>query len=183
MGLDGLTIMSGQRNSSGMPIGPVLADVDSTRETRDKLLTPHAVAAVGQPGNPGVPPAITGSRRPRGVRILIEPLRREGPVAAFNGGAVDDERVIRASVVPVVIHTLAVFGCLCGSIEAPTGSSRVERATTGARSTDGGETSSTTSGRQQATFVTVPIDEARSAKAIEQFVLPRTGPAPTLSTG
>ncbi len=64
----------------------VLADVDGTLVTKDKLLTARAIAAVGKLRARGIKFAITSGRPPRGMQMLIEPLGIETPVAGFNGG-------------------------------------------------------------------------------------------------
>ena len=64
----------------------VLADVDGTLVTKDKVLTPRAVAAVQALRQRGIGFAITSGRPPRGMAMLIEPLGIDTPVAGFNGG-------------------------------------------------------------------------------------------------
>jgi Cof subfamily protein (haloacid dehalogenase superfamily) len=67
-------------------IGLVLADVDGTLVTHEKLLTPRAIAAVENLGKAGILFAVTSGRPPRGMQMLIEPLKLTTPIAAFNGG-------------------------------------------------------------------------------------------------
>jgi len=67
-------------------ISLVLADVDGTLVTADKVLTPRAVAAVKALHAAGIAFAITSGRPPRGMAMLIEPLALRTPVAGFNGG-------------------------------------------------------------------------------------------------
>jgi hypothetical protein len=64
----------------------VLADVDGTLVTEDKVLTARAVAAVKALQHAGIGFAITSGRPPRGMAMLIDPLALRTPVAAFNGG-------------------------------------------------------------------------------------------------
>jgi len=64
----------------------VLADVDGTLVTKEKVLTPRAIAAVQALREAGIAFAITSGRPPRGMRMLIEPLGIETPIAGFNGG-------------------------------------------------------------------------------------------------
>jgi Cof subfamily protein (haloacid dehalogenase superfamily) len=64
----------------------VLADVDGTLVTSDKVLTTRAVAAVKSLQDAGIAFAITSGRPPRGMAMLIEPLALRTPVAGFNGG-------------------------------------------------------------------------------------------------
>lgn len=68
----------------------LLADVDGTLVTPDKVLTERAVAAVAGLREAGIHFAITSGRPPRGMSMLIEPLRLETPMAAFNGGLIVD---------------------------------------------------------------------------------------------
>jgi Cof subfamily protein (haloacid dehalogenase superfamily) len=68
-------------------ISLVVADVDGTLLTRDKVLTPRAAAAVRALHRAGIAFAITSGRPPRGMAMLVEPLALETPIAGFNGGA------------------------------------------------------------------------------------------------
>ena len=67
-------------------ISLLLADVDGTLVTEDKVLTERARAAVHRLHEAGIRFAITSGRPPRGMAMLIEPLALETPIAAFNGG-------------------------------------------------------------------------------------------------
>jgi Cof subfamily protein (haloacid dehalogenase superfamily) len=64
----------------------LLADVDGTLVTREKVLTARAKDAVHKMRAAGVEFAITSGRPPRGMQMLIEPLALTTPIAAFNGG-------------------------------------------------------------------------------------------------
>jgi hypothetical protein len=68
----------------------LLADVDGTLVTQDKILTDEAVDAVRQLGEAGILFAITSGRPPRGMDMFIEPVDLQTPLAAFNGGLVVD---------------------------------------------------------------------------------------------
>jgi Cof subfamily protein (haloacid dehalogenase superfamily) len=72
--------------SDETPIRLVLADVDGTLVTKDKILTERAVAATRALQQAGVDFAITSGRPPRGMKMLIEPLALKTPIAGFNGG-------------------------------------------------------------------------------------------------
>jgi HAD superfamily hydrolase (TIGR01484 family) len=78
---DGIPIMSGQRD-----IRLVLADVDGTLVTQEKVLTDQTVAVAQELREAGIKLAITSGRPPRGMSMLIAPLRLEGALAGFNGG-------------------------------------------------------------------------------------------------
>src|SRR6267378_3833062 len=88
----------------------VIADVDGTLVTREKVLTERARAAVGQMRVAGIGFAITSGRPPRGMQMLIEPLALTTPIAAFNGGlfvrpdlSVIEQRVLQHDIVEPVI--------------------------------------------------------------------------------
>ena len=66
-------------------ISLVLADVDGTLVTAEKVLTSRAGAAV-KALQTGIAFAITGSRPPRGMAMLINLLALRTAVAGFNGG-------------------------------------------------------------------------------------------------
>lgn len=84
------------------PIRLLLADVDGTLVTQDKVLTDQAVDAVHRLGDAGILFAITSGRPPRGMEMLVEPLGLQTPIAAFNGGLVvnPDMTVIERRVLP-----------------------------------------------------------------------------------
>jgi Cof subfamily protein (haloacid dehalogenase superfamily) len=91
--------------------------VDGTLVTKNKVLTPRAIAAIEQLHDRGVLFAITSGRPPRGMRMLVHPLEMRGPMAAFNGGiivqpdmTIVDERVIPTDVTQAVIDTIAQRG-------------------------------------------------------------------------
>ncbi len=73
--------MSGQRQ-----IKLLLADVDGTLVTQDKVLTEQAIASAQELHEAGVTLALTSGRPPRGMSMLIEPLKLKGAIAGFNGG-------------------------------------------------------------------------------------------------
>src|ERR1051325_6658972 len=64
----------------------LVADVDGTLVTHDKVLTERARAAVARMRDAGIEFAVTSGRPPRGMEMLIAPLALTTPVAAFNGG-------------------------------------------------------------------------------------------------
>jgi Cof subfamily protein (haloacid dehalogenase superfamily) len=72
--------------NSATDIRLVLSDVDGTLVTNDKILTPAALSAVQSLRRAGIAFAITSSRPPRGLRMLVEPLGLDQPLAAVNGG-------------------------------------------------------------------------------------------------
>ena len=99
------------------PIRLFLADVDGTLVNQDKVLTDRAIAAVGTLREAGILFAITSGRPPRGMSMLIEPLKLSMPIAAFNGGvyvhpdmSVIEQQVIPDEVTPTVIELLGAQG-------------------------------------------------------------------------
>jgi Cof subfamily protein (haloacid dehalogenase superfamily) len=84
------------------PIKLVLADVDGTLVTQQKVLTPEAIDAVQQLGAAGILFAITSGRPPRGMAMLVDPLDLQTPIAAFNGGMLVDRHmnVLEQRVIP-----------------------------------------------------------------------------------
>ncbi|MGH9256559.1 MAG: HAD-IIB family hydrolase, partial [Vicinamibacterales bacterium] len=79
----------------------VVADVDGTLVTPDKLLTPRARAAVRTIIEAGIAFTITSGRPPLGMKTLIHDLDLREPVIAFNGGLVvrPDLSIIREHLV------------------------------------------------------------------------------------
>jgi len=73
-----------------LPIRLLLADVDGTLVTGDKVLTNRAVTAVRRLAEAGILFAVVSGRPPRGMSMLIEPLELTTPIAAFNGGLIVD---------------------------------------------------------------------------------------------
>src|ERR1700730_8957919 len=85
------------------PIRLVIADVDGTLVTHEKILTQRAIQAVFKMREAGIQFAITSGRPPKGMAMLIEPLKLDEPIAAFNGGVViqpDLKTVLRQNVLP-----------------------------------------------------------------------------------
>ena len=85
-----------------VPIKLVLADVDGTLVTHEKILTQRAIASVQALADAGIAFAITSGRPPRGMQMFVEPLKLTTPLAAFNGG-----RFIRPDLSLVEQHVLA----------------------------------------------------------------------------
>ena len=84
----------------------VIADVDGTLVTQEKILTQAAVNAVFQLRAAGVQFAITSGRPPKGMAMLVEPLKIDEPIAAFNGGVItqpDLSTVVRQNFLPAEI--------------------------------------------------------------------------------
>jgi Cof subfamily protein (haloacid dehalogenase superfamily) len=69
-----------------LKISLVLADVDGTLVTEEKVLTDRAQAAVRRLRDAGIRFAITSGRPPAGMAMLFDPLQLDTPIAGFNGG-------------------------------------------------------------------------------------------------
>ena len=80
----------------------VIADVDGTLLTPDKVLTSRARAAVHAIAEAGIAFTITSGRPPRGMKTLIDDLHLTVPITAFNGGLVlhPDLSVIQKRLIP-----------------------------------------------------------------------------------
>ena len=91
-------------------IALLIADVDGTLVTDEKVLTPRAQDAVRKLGAAGIEFAITSGRPPRGMAMLIEPLALRTPIAGFNGGIFvkPDMTIIEEHVLPGDIARRAV---------------------------------------------------------------------------
>jgi len=106
------------RSRGGPPrIRLLIADVDGTLVTQDKVLTPRAIQAVHHLHDAGIAFAITSGRPPRGMTMLIEPLAVITPIPGFNGGmfvrpdmTIIEQHVLPASVTARVITTIDAHG-------------------------------------------------------------------------
>jgi Cof subfamily protein (haloacid dehalogenase superfamily) len=95
----------------------VIADVDGTLVTRDKVLTERACEVVSKLRDAGIAFAITSGRPPRGMSMLIEPLYLTTPIAAFNGGmfikpdiSIIDQHVLPPDVAVEVVRLIKSHG-------------------------------------------------------------------------
>jgi hypothetical protein len=95
----------------------LLADVDGTLVTHEKLLTERARAAVARMRENEIEFAITSGRPPRGMQMLIAPLALSTPIAAFNGGmfvrpdlTLLEERVLPSAVVEPALEIMKAQG-------------------------------------------------------------------------
>src|SRR4030095_13207142 len=102
--------------TSKQKISLVLADVDGTLVTREKVLTERARAAVDRMRAAGIELALPRGRPPRGMQMLIQPLALTTPIAAFNGGmfirpdlSVIDQRVLQAEVIEPAMETMRAY--------------------------------------------------------------------------
>jgi Cof subfamily protein (haloacid dehalogenase superfamily) len=73
---------------SGSTIRLVIADVDGTLVTQDKVLTARAISSVSRLREADVLFALTSGRPPKGMKMLVDALDLSEPISAFNGGVV-----------------------------------------------------------------------------------------------
>ncbi|MGC1417567.1 MAG: Cof-type HAD-IIB family hydrolase [Candidatus Acidiferrum sp.] len=78
--------MTPTNGDTATPIKMVIADVDGTLVTQEKVLTKRAVEAVLRLHDAGIQFSVTSGRPPQGMAMLIDPLKLVQPLAAFNGG-------------------------------------------------------------------------------------------------
>ena len=104
--------MAGKRK-----ISLVLADVDGTLVTEDKILTKRACEAVSALQDAGIRFAITSGRPPLGMAMLFDALDIETPIAGFNGGlfverdlTILDEKIVPAEVARQAIDLMRAHG-------------------------------------------------------------------------
>jgi Cof subfamily protein (haloacid dehalogenase superfamily) len=115
---ESMTDARNDRSRGGPPqIRLLIADVDGTLVTQDKVLTRRAIQAVHRLHDAGIAFAITSGRPPRGMTMLIEPLALTTPIPGFNGGmfvrpemTLIEQHVLPASVAERVIDTIDAHG-------------------------------------------------------------------------
>jgi hypothetical protein len=95
----------------------LLADVDGTLVTQEKVLTQRSIEAVRAMREDGVLFAITSGRPPRGMAMLVDPLELSTPIAAFNGGlivgpdmSVIEQKLVPESLVQPILKLVESFG-------------------------------------------------------------------------
>jgi Cof subfamily protein (haloacid dehalogenase superfamily) len=98
----------------------VIADVDGTLVTNEKMLTARAIEAVKRLKNAGIAFSLTSGRPPLGMKMLIDPLGVTEPIAAFNGGvfvhpdlSIMTQSFIPADIAARVIEGMAPHGLDC----------------------------------------------------------------------
>jgi Cof subfamily protein (haloacid dehalogenase superfamily) len=110
--------MASKNGRAAQPIRMVIADVDGTLVTQEKVLTKRAAQAVLNLQEAGIQFSVTSGRPPRGMAMLIDPLRLTQPLAAFNGGVlikpdlktVVDQKFLPGGVPEKVIEAIANHG-------------------------------------------------------------------------
>lgn len=66
----------------------VVSDMDGSLLAPGGVLTPRAAQAVARLNSAGIRFAVTSSRPPRGMHMLVEPLALRTPLSGFNGGVI-----------------------------------------------------------------------------------------------
>ena len=96
--------------AADQPIAALLADVDGTLITKEKVLTPRTIDAVKSLRERGVVFCITSGRPPRGLRMFVDPLELTIAMAGFNGGVIvrPDLSVIDEKPLPVDIPSRVI---------------------------------------------------------------------------
>jgi Cof subfamily protein (haloacid dehalogenase superfamily) len=110
--------MAAKNGRAAQPIRMVIADVDGTLVTQEKVLTKRAAQAVVSLHEAGIQFSVTSGRPPRGMAMLIDPLKLTQPLAAFNGGVlikpdlktVVDQKFLPAGVPEKVIEAIENHG-------------------------------------------------------------------------
>src|SRR5260221_3057545 len=113
----GLT-MASKNERAAKPIRMVIADLDGTLGKQEKVLTKRAVEGVSRLREAGIQFTVTSGRPPRGMAMLIDPLKLSQPLAAFNGGVlilpdlktVVDQKFLPAGVPEQVIEAIEKHG-------------------------------------------------------------------------
>ena len=80
----------------------LLADVDGTLVTKEKILTERAIQAVKRLQDAGILFAVTSGRPPKGMEMLVAPLNITTPLAGYNGGVFTnpDLSILEAHTIP-----------------------------------------------------------------------------------
>jgi Cof subfamily protein (haloacid dehalogenase superfamily) len=106
----------GTDSETNTPIRLLIADVDGTLVTQQKVLTDQALAAVQSLREADILFAVTSGRPPRGMEMLVQPLDLQTPISAFNGGlivnpdmTVIEQRVLPERMVPALIELMKSF--------------------------------------------------------------------------
>ena len=110
--------MTSKNGQTIRPVRMLIADVDGTLVTHENVLTKRAAVAVLRLHDAGIGFSVTSGRPPRGMAMLIDPLKLTQPLAAFNGGVlikpdlatVVDQKFLPAGVPEKVIEAIENHG-------------------------------------------------------------------------
>lgn len=83
----------------------LIADVDGTLVTREKVLTERALRAVLKLHDAGIAFTITSGRPPLGMKMIVDALELTAPIAAFNGAIFlrPDFSIIAQNLLPAAV--------------------------------------------------------------------------------
>lgn len=97
--------MLNNSQSSPKKVSLLIADVDGTLVTKQKVLTERARSAVQKLHDAGIAFAITSGRPPLGMKMLVDALQLTAPISAFNGAVFlrPDFEIIEQNLVPQVV--------------------------------------------------------------------------------
>jgi Cof subfamily protein (haloacid dehalogenase superfamily) len=91
----------------------VIADIDGTLVTKEKLLTPRSIQAVDRLRESGIIFGVTTGRPPAGVKMLIQSLPPLRFIAGFNGGVIVSrnllvfkENLLTGAIAEEVVHVI-----------------------------------------------------------------------------
>ncbi len=98
-------------------ISLLLADVDGTLVTQQKVLTDRARAAVCKLNEAGIIFTITSGRPPLGMKIIADALKLTAPIAAFNGAvflnpdfSMIEQNVLTKAIAKQVVEIITAHG-------------------------------------------------------------------------
>lgn len=94
-------------------ISLMVADVDGTLVTKEKILTERARSAVRKLQDAGIIFSITSGRPPLGMKMIVDALNLTAPIAAFNGAvflrpdfSIIEQNVLSPDIVKRVIQII-----------------------------------------------------------------------------
>ncbi len=108
--------------NSNTPFNPqkvslLIADVDGTLVTKQKVLTERARSAVQKLHDTGIAFAITSGRPPLGMKMFVDALQLTAPISAFNGAVflqpnfeIIEQNLVPTAVAKRVIELLSSYG-------------------------------------------------------------------------
>src|SRR5215472_5600822 len=112
----------------------LIADIDGTLVTKEKLLTPKSMQAVRKLQETGILFGITTGRPPKGTKMLVDSLPGLKFIAGFNGGIVVrrdyslfKQNLLEKEAAQEVVNIILETTWTCGSIPNRTGGSAIPK--------------------------------------------------------
>jgi Cof subfamily protein (haloacid dehalogenase superfamily) len=98
----------------------LIADIDGTLVTKEKLLTPRSVEAVRRLKNAGIMFGVTTGRPPAGARMLLDSLPGLKFIAGFNGGVIvrSDFSLFKQNLLPTAVAQQVIQAILEHQMDA-----------------------------------------------------------------